>query len=43
MTYPSSLTNSPNLLGQLDYHSPQTDGAFVIVGGSGVFVSKVSF
>jgi hypothetical protein len=38
-----SMGNRPNLLGQLEYHSPQTDGSFAICvsGGNGVFVSKV--
>jgi hypothetical protein len=40
-----SMGNSPNLLGQLEYHSAQTDGSFAIcvAGGEGVFISKVSF
>jgi hypothetical protein len=38
-----SLGSIPNLLGQLEHHSPQTDGSFGIctANGSGVFVSKV--
>ncbi|KAM6497554.1 hypothetical protein JOM56_008027 [Amanita muscaria] len=37
-----SMGTRPNLLGQLEYHSAQTDGSFAICvsGGTGVFVSN---
>ena len=38
-----SMGNNPNLLGQLEYHSPTTDDSFSIcvAGGDGIFVSQV--
>ncbi|KIL54592.1 hypothetical protein M378DRAFT_1052863 [Amanita muscaria Koide BX008] len=38
----TSMANRPNLLGQLEYHSAQTDGSFAIcvASGEGVFVSQ---
>ena len=38
-----SMANNPNLLGQLEYHSPTSDGSFSIcvAGGDGIFISQV--
>jgi hypothetical protein len=38
-----SLANHPNFLGQLEHHSPDTDGSFSIcvAQGQGIFVAQV--
>ncbi|KAJ7761528.1 hypothetical protein DFH07DRAFT_883564 [Mycena maculata] len=40
-----SMANSPNLLGYLENHSPDTDGSFSIcvARGTGVFISQTLF